>query len=75
MREKYGIFEIQDVDDIGFGQDCLVLKDEISVTRLQKFEGENDSEKLRNFINQSLEITMNTNCKIVKYLEYKKPIR
>jgi len=71
MIEKYGIFEIQDVDDIGLGQDCLVKLDEISVTELNKLEGKNEQEKLKTFIKNSTRISINTTCRILKYYEYK----
>jgi len=70
MIEKYGIFEIQDVDDIGLGQDCLVKLDEISVTELNKLEGKNEQEKLKTFIKDSIHISINTACRILKYYEY-----
>ena len=74
MIEKIGFFEIQNVNYLSAGQDCLVKLDEISVDRLEEFEGDSEEEKIKSFIAQSPKITMNTTCKIFKYREYKKPV-
>lgn len=72
MEEKYGIFEVQDVDIIGMGQECLVKLNEISVKQLSDCEGKTEQEKVIDFINRSPKISLNTNCKVLKFMEFKK---
>lgn len=72
MKEKYGIFEVQDVDIIGSGQECLVKLDEVSVEKLANFEGRTEQEKVIDFINRSPKISLKTNCKVLKFWEFRK---
>ena len=72
MEEKYGIFEIQNVDTIGMGQECLVKLDEVSTSKLADYKGNSEPEKLIDFINRSSKISLNTNCNVLKFQEFRK---